>query len=129
MIKGLIERYGEFIRFCVVGAVCTGIDACIFYVVRTFASYQIALVSGYILSLVINYFLTIYWTFKSKPNPKNAVGVVAAHIFNLFVVRMGLMYIFVNGFSVNDRLAYIPTLAISVITNFIIVKLVINKLK
>lgn len=131
MIKQLnsILRNSEFVRFCIVGVICTAIDAVIFYAVRSFASYPVALVSGYVLSLIVNYFLTIYWTFKSKPNAKNAIGVVAAHLFNLFIVRMGLMYIFVDFISINDRIAYIPTLAISVITNFLIVKLVINKLK
>lgn len=123
------NRYGEFIRFCIVGVICTGIDAAIFYAVRSFAPYPIALVSGYVLSLIVNYFLTIYWTFRSKPNAKNAIGVVAAHMFNLFVVRMGLMYVFVDILAINDRIAYIPTLMISVVTNFIIVKFVINKLK
>lgn len=122
------DRYGEFVRFCIVGALCTGLDAFIFYVVRNFVSYPIALTSGYILSLVVNYFLTIYWTFKSTPNTKNVIGVVAAHLFNLFVVRMGLMHIFVNFLSISDRFAYIPTLVISVVTNFLIVKVVVNKL-
>jgi putative flippase GtrA len=90
--------------------------------------YPVALVSGYILSLVVNYFLTVRWTFKSKANAKNAVGIVAAHLFNLFVVRMGLMYLWVNGCKLPERTAYLPTLAISVVANFIIIKLIIVKL-
>lgn len=121
------EKLYEFIRFCIVGVLCTVMDAVIFYIVREFASYPIALVSGYILSLIVNYFLTVIWTFRSRPNFKNALGVLSAHMFNLFVVRMGLMYFFVNVVSINDRVAYVPTLLISVVTNFIIVKLVINK--
>lgn len=123
------NKYLEFVRFCIVGALCTAIDASIFYAVRTFASYPVALISGYVISLIVNYFLTIYWTFKSKPNTKNALGVVTAHIFNLFVIRMGLMFVFVNILTINDRIAYLPTLAISVVTNFIIIKLLLNRLR
>lgn len=123
------QNISEFIRFCLVGVVCTGLDASIFYVVCMFAPYQVALVSGYVLSLILNYFLTIYWTFKSKPTAKNGIGIVAAHLFNLFVVRMGLMYIFVELLNANDRIAYIPTLLISVVTNFVVIKFVIEKLK
>ena len=119
----------EFVRFCIVGAICTAIDSLIFYTVRLFAPYQVALVSGYLLSLIANYYLTIYWTFQSKPNKKNAIGIVAAHLFNLFVVRMGLMYIFVDMMGISDKIAYIPTLLISVLTNFLIIKFVVNKLK
>ena len=118
----------EFLKFCVVGAVCTLLDAAVFYIVRNFASYQISLVSGYLLSLIVNYFLTIYWTFGSRPSIKNAIGIIAAHLFNLFVVRMSLMYIFVDMMGLNDRIAYLPTLAISVVTNFIIIKFIVNKL-
>ncbi len=119
----------ELIRFCIVGVLCTALDSAIFYTVRLFAPYQVALVAGYLLSLIANYFLTIYWTFQSKPNTKNAVGIVAAHLFNLFVVRMGLMYCFVNLLGISDKIAYIPTLLISVITNFIIIKFIVKKLK
>lgn len=119
----------EFVRFCIVGGFCTFLDAAIFYTVRKFAPYQISLVSGYILSLIVNYFLTVYWTFNTKASIKNAIGVVSAHIFNLFVIRMGLMWIFVNRTGITDRVAYIPTLIISVITNFLIIRFVIKKME
>lgn len=122
------ESLNEFIRFCVVGVLATILDAAIFYTVRTFAPYQIALASGYLLSLVFNYFLTVRWTFKKQTNIKNAIGLVSAHLFNLFVVRMGLMFIFVDMCSINDKIAYIPTLGISMFTNFIIIKIVLQKL-
>lgn len=127
MIKKVYNKYGEFIRFCIVGVICTLIDAAIFYLFRTFANYQVSLVSGYIISLLVNYFLTVYWTFKVNSSVNNAFRIVFAHLFNLFVVRMSLMYLFINITSINDRLAYIPTLIISVITNFIILKIIIKK--
>lgn len=119
----------EFVRFCAVGALCTALDAIIFYSVRIIAPYQVALVLGYLLSLVANYFLTIYWTFQSKPNKKNAIGIVTAHLFNLFVVRMSLMFVFVDIMAIDDKLAYIPTLIISMVTNFVIIKFIVEKLK
>lgn len=36
------QKYFEFLRFCVVGIVCTGVDTLIFYSVLPFAPYQIA---------------------------------------------------------------------------------------
>lgn len=118
----------EFLRFCIVGGLCTVLDAGIFYLVRGFAPYQVALVCGYVLSLVVNYFLTVYWTFQKKANARNAIGIVAAHLFNLFVVRMGLMWLFVDVLTIDDKVAYVPTLLISVVTNFLIVKGVVKKL-
>lgn len=121
------SKSAEFIRFCIVGVIATALDAAIFYLVRMFASYQIALVSGYCLSLIVNYLLTIYWTFKKKPTTGNLVGVIAAHMFNLFVVRMSLMWLFVNVAGIPDRIAYIPTLLISMVTNFLVVRFAVNK--
>lgn len=121
-------KWGEFVRFCVVGGICTLLDMAIFYAVRLFAPYQVALVSGYCLSLVVNYFLTVRWTFKTKSTVKNAIGVVGAHLFNLFVVRMGLMFVFVTMLSVPDNIAYLPTLVISVVANFLVIRLVVSKL-
>ena len=121
------SKSAEFIRFCIVGAIATALDAGIFYLVRLFAPYQVALVSGYCLSLIVNYLLTIYWTFKKKPSTGNLFGVIAAHMFNLFVVRMSLMWIFVNMMEIPDRIAYIPTLLISMVTNFLVVRFAVNK--
>lgn len=123
----ILEKYRELIRFCIVGAFCTGIDAMIFYIVRLFAPYSVALISGYLLSLIINYILTVLWTFKSKPNKQNAIGIFAAHLFNLFVVRMGLMWLFVEVLNLEDKIAYVPTLLISVISNFVIIKYIISR--
>lgn len=119
-------KKNEFLRFCIVGFLCTLVDAIIFYASNSIFSYQISLICGYLISLVLNYYLTIHWTFKSKSNLKNAVGIILAHLFNLFVVRMGLMLLFVNICGANNIVAYIPTLLISVITNFLIIRFVVK---
>ena len=121
------SKSAEFVRFCIVGVIATALDAGIFYLVRLFAPYLVALVLGYCLSLIVNYLLTIYWTFKKKPSTGNLFGVIAAHMFNLFVVRMSLMWIFVNIMEIPDRIAYIPTLLISMVTNFLVVRFAVNK--
>lgn len=123
------KKVKEFVRFFIVGGICTIIDASIFYTVRLFAPYQMALISGYCLSLIVNYFLTVYWTFQQKANAKNAFGVIGAHMFNLFVVRFGLMFFFINLLGISEQVAYLPTFAISTITNFIIVRFAVTKLQ
>lgn len=116
----------QFIRFCIVGGTCALIDAAVFYIVRLFAPYQVALVSGYIISLCVNYFLTIYWTFKTSPSAHNFIGIIGAHMFNLFVVRMGLMWLFVEVFGWDDSIAYIPMAIISAVTNFLVIRAVVQ---
>lgn len=113
----------EFVRFCVVGVVCTAIDAAVFYAVRRVAPYQAALVCGYLLSLVVNCFLTLRWTFACAPSVRRVAGIVGAHLVNLFVVRMGLMALAVGVCRLNDGVAYLPVVGISVVVNFVLVRL------
>lgn len=122
------KKQQEFIRFCIVGAVCTMLDALIYYTLRTMISYQVALICGYVLSLAVNCLLTIRWTLQTLPNKTNIIGVMTAHLFNLFVMRMGMMWLFTKQFELDDRLAYIPTLAISIGTNFILIRFIIHAL-
>ena len=116
----------QFVRFCIVGGICAVIDAAAYYVVLSFALYQFALVFGYLTSLCFNYFLTIYWTFHTKPAPLNFVGIIGAHMFNLFVVRMGLMTFFVEIMRLKDTVAYIPMAAISAFTNYLVIRTVVK---
>lgn len=130
MIRDLLRRESvkEFLRFCVVGVICTGIDASIFYIFRLFSIYQVALAAGYLLSLFVNYFLTILWTFRKPMSYKNVIGVISCHLFNLFVVRMGLMTLFVEYIGIDDAYAYWPVLIISVFTNFFILKMIVSRI-
>lgn len=116
----------QFIRFCIVGGTCAMIDAAIFYVVRLFAPYQVALVSGYLISLCVNYLLTVYWTFKTGSSVISLVGIVGAHMFNLFIVRMGLMLLFVELLGLRDSIAYIPMAVISAVTNYLVIRTVVR---
>lgn len=120
-------QYIEFIKFCIVGVLATLIDLVIFYTVKPFIIYQVAIVLSYCISLVFNYYLTIHWTFKVQKSLKNLIGIVAAHLINLFVVRMGLMYFFVDIYVIGENFAYLPTLAISVVINFFMIKIVVKK--
>ena len=127
-IKELLDHKEtrQFMRFCIVGGTCALIDAAIFYLVRLFAPYQIALVSGYLISLCVNYFLTVYWTFQTKPAALNFVGIIGAHMFNLFIVRMGLMLLFVEVLGIKDTVAYIPMAIISAVTNYLVIRTVVK---
>ena len=116
----------QFIRFCIVGGTCAMIDAAVFYVVRLLAPYQVALISGYLISLCVNYLLTVYWTFQTQSSVLNLIGIVGAHMFNLFIVRMGLMLLFVEWIGLPDSIAYIPMAIISAITNYLVIRTVVK---
>lgn len=121
------DRIRQFVRFCLVGAIATAVDAALFYLLRQWLPYQASMIISYTSCLCLNMVLTLLWTFNTEITPHNAISVVAAHLFNLFVVRFGLMAIFINVLQINDKLAFIPTLCISTMTNFFIIKTILNK--
>jgi len=130
-MRRLINRYDkseikELIRFCIVGGICTGIDAGVFYMTCQWLGYRLAMIGGFAISLSLNYLLNIYWSFNAKPSVRNALYIVAAHCFNIFIVRMSLMWLFIETANIPDHIAYIPTLIISIITNFIIIRFIIK---
>lgn len=116
----------ELIRFCIVGMIATGIDAAIFYLFKSFTSYRYSLVAGYLVSLIFNYLMTVYWTFSVKSNARHFVGIISVHLLNLFVIRMGLMYFFINIMGLTDSVAYLPMLLISTAASFSMVRYVIK---
>lgn len=119
----------SFVKFCVVGAICTLIDAATFYILHSVLGYRLAMICGFCLSIGVNYLLNIYWAFSAKPNIKNAISILSAHCFNIFIVRMGLMWLFINLFMLSESIAFIPTLCISIVTNYIIIRLVVRKFR
>ncbi len=121
------RNIAEFIRFCIVGAIATGIDAALFYAAKTVVPYQVALVIGYLISLTVNYYLTTKWTFKVKQTWANLVGIISVHLVNLFIVRMGLMFLFVRQMGLDSNVAYVPMLIVSVLFSFVAIKIIIHK--
>ena len=47
-------------------------------------------------------------------------------MFNLFVVRIGLMLLFVELLGLKDSIAYIPMAAISAVTNYLVIRTVVK---
>ncbi len=122
------SHFREFIKFGIVGFLCVAIDAGTFYILNDITGYRLAIVFGSALGLIFNYILNICWSFRAKPTFKNAFGVLIAYFINIYIVRFGLMKLFVDIFFLSDTIAYIPTLIISVISNFFIVRFVAKNL-
>ena len=57
------EKLFEFIRFCFVGTIAAGIHYGIYYLLQVYINVNVAYTTGYLISLVCNFFLTAYLTF------------------------------------------------------------------
>lgn len=114
------EKIVEFIRFCVVGGIATGVHYGIYYLLQRTIEVNAAYTGGYLVSLVCNFFLTSYLTFRRAPSTKRALGFGASHLVN-YLLHMGLFNLFLY-LGLAKELAPIPVLAVVVPINFLLLR-------
>ena len=125
------NKLREFVRFCIVGVIAAGIHYLVYYLLQLISGggvwLSIAYTIGYIVSLVCNFFLTTYFTFRSKVSVKKAAGFSFSHIVN-YTLHMVLFNLFIS-LGINRLIAPILVLMIAVPTNFTILHFVYRKKK
>ena len=89
---------------------------------------MIAQTISYILSFIVNFFLSNYFTFKTKPSLKKGIGFAMSHVIN-WLLRSGLLYVFINYFGIADKYALIPVSCIVFPINFVLVRTVLKSKK
>ena len=88
----------QILRFVVVGLIATAIQYAVYFLVQIAVSgywgLNLGMTVGYIVSVVCNFYLTTYFTFRSKASVKKAAGFGISHVINYT-----LQIAFVNLFS------------------------------
>ena len=125
------NKLREFVRFSIVGVIAAGIHYLVYFLLQLIDGgsvwLSIAYTIGYIVSLVCNFFLTTYFTFRSKVSVKKAAGFSFSHIVN-YTLHMVLFNLFIS-LGINRLIAPILVLMIAVPTNFTILHFVYRKKK
>lgn len=118
---------GEFIRFGLVGVLATLIHYAIYYLLlQSEINSNYAFTIGYILSWLINFFLTARFTFKKKASVKKGIGFALSHAVN-YCLQIACLNIFI-WLGVSKALSPIPVYCICIPVNFLLVKTVFSKL-
>lgn len=123
-LKKLINgnsRFSEIVRFGIVGALATVLQYG-FYIIFVHAVGVKAVPSSmisYALSFIVNFFLSSYFTFHSRPNAKKGVGFALSHLFNMGL-QTGLVAIFQQ--IVGKTLALLPAMIICIPMNYLLVR-------
>lgn len=121
------EEFWKFFRFCVVGVIAAGIHYAVYYWLQHYINVNIAYTLGYCFSLVCNFFMTSYLTFKSSPSFKKAAGFGVSHLINYFNHMILLNVFLYLGFS--KVIAPFLVLAIAVPINFLLLRWVFKNKK
>lgn len=119
-------RWLEIFRFGIVGVLATAVHYGIYLLLQIWFWTWLAYTIGYALSFVMNYVLTNYFTFKTKPNVQNGVGFIISHAINY-----GLQIVLLESFlwiGIERIIAPLLVYGIVIPINFILVRFVFTKI-
>ena len=114
------KQIGEIIRFGIVGVLATIIQYLVYVMLYYFIGTNIAFTLGYIISLIFNFILSNYFTFKTNPNKEKGIKFLLAHGFN-YGLQMVLLNLF-NMVGVHKAISPFLVYCISIPVNFLLVK-------
>ncbi len=116
------EQLGELIRFGIVGVIAVAVHYAIYWVLQHWLNVNVAYTLGYLLSFLMNYYLSAHFTFREKTSAKTGIGFGGAHLVN-YLMHMVLFNFFL-WLGLSRELAPFAVLAIAVPTNFVLVRFV-----
>ena len=133
-MKDLVNKYGEIIRYLIIGVLTTIVSLAIYYGltltildVKVPIELQIANILSWIGAVIFAYFTNKYYVFKN--NNKDKKGIIkffSSRIITL-LIDMFLMYIFVTRLSFNDKIIKILVQIVVVISNYVLSKFFVFK--
>ena len=118
-------KYRSAVRFVLVGAFGTGLQYGIYYLLLNFFQKQwpevgiltsLAFTIGFVMEMICNYFLTSFYTFKVRPNWKNAGGFLFGRAIN-YVIQMLLLNALI-WLHMSEEFAGILAIALAGIINY-----------
>ncbi|ALC80399.1 MULTISPECIES: GtrA family protein [Bacillus] len=120
----------EFFRFVIVGGINTGTYYLIYLSLLKLAhfDYMAAHLTGFVISLVISFFLNCFFTFKTKPTLAKFLQFPLTQLFNVIMSSI-LIYVFVDVFSLSSVIAPIAALFITVPVTYIVTGKILKKEK
>lgn len=120
----------EFIRFAIVGGINTGTYYIIYLALLHLAhfNYMAAHLTGFVISLVVSFFLNCYFTFKTKPTLTKFLQFPLTQLFNVAMSSV-LIFVFVDIFSLSSTIAPIAALLITVPVTFVVTGKILKKEK
>ena len=91
-------------------------------ILQHYIDVNIAYTVGYVVSFMVNYYLSAHFTFRQKTSARNGLGFIGAHLTNYF-----MHIVLFNAFlwvGLSRALAPLAVLAIAVPLNFLMVRFV-----
>lgn len=117
----------EFIRFVIVGVLATVIHYGIYLLLLHYMHTNVSYTIGYVISFICNFFMSNFFTFKSKPTIKKGVGFGISHVIN-YILHITLLNLFIF-LGLSEKIAPVFVFAIVIPINFMLVRFVFKSEK
>ena len=128
-IKGLLEdqKVVEFIRYCIVGGCAVVIHYGIYLLLNQWLAVNLAYTIGYVLSVCFHWWMTFRFSFREEITVRRTGGYLLCNGVN-YVLNMLFLNLFI-WLGIPEQLAPVPVYCVVVPINFLLVRMVVKKLK
>ncbi|MEH7252410.1 GtrA family protein [Neobacillus niacini] len=121
-IKLLIDKYGQFIKFCIVGVTNTGISLLVYALLLKFnVHYLAASTISYFAGIVNGYIFSSSFVFKEKTNYVQALKFLGVYLSSL-LINLAFLYILVDILHISKFLAQVIVTGFNVVYNYLLNK-------
>jgi putative flippase GtrA len=123
----LPKKYRSAVRFVLVGALGTGLQYGIYYMLlgvfqqhwpEVMVLTSLAFTIGFVMEMICNYFLTSFYTFRVRPNWKNAGGFLVGRALN-YVIQLILLNCLI-WLHMSEEWAGIAAIALAGVINYFV---------
>ena len=119
------EKYAQFVRFCANGVLAVAIQYGVYLLLVQWINPFAANTVGYAVSFCVNFIITSYWTFRSRPSWRKLVGFGGSHIVN-YVCQQAFLALFLWA-GIAKEYAAIMAMGSAVPVNFMILRVIYKK--
>ena len=119
------EKYAQFVRFCANGVLAVAIQYGVYLLLVQWINPFAANTVGYAVSFCVNFIITSYWTFRSRPSWRKLAGFGGSHIVN-YVCQQAFLALFLWAGIVKEYAA-IMAMGSAVPVNFMILRVIYKK--
>ena len=123
----LPKKYRSAVRFVLVGALGTGLQYGIYYMLlgvfqqhwpEVMILTSLAFTIGFVMEMIYNYLLTSFYTFRVRPNWKNAGGFLVGRALN-YVIQLILLNCLI-WLHMSEEWAGIAAIALAGVINYFV---------
>ena len=119
------EKYAQFVRFCANGVLAVAIQYGVYLLLVQWINPFAANTVGYAVSFCVNFIITSYWTFRSRPSWRKLAGFGGSHIVN-YVCQQAFLSLFLWA-GIAKEYAAIMAMGSAVPVNFMILRVIYKK--